>query len=84
MVTLKLAQVSLFLDQLGVMVFAVEPPLVRDVVRRADRAPSMGALEAALVISSSIYSNLKKHIPLRYSSDITYDLLTKCVYLQET
>lgn len=62
-VTLKLAQVALFLDQLGVVVFAVEPSLVCNVVGWADRTTSMGALEAALMICRSIHSNLKKHVP---------------------
>lgn len=62
MVTLKLAQVSLFLDQLGVVVFAVEPPLMCDVVGWADRTPAMGAFETALVICSSIHGDLLSRI----------------------
>lgn len=58
MIILKLAEVSLLFDQLNVVVLAVELPLVRNVVRRADGASSMAALEAALVIHSVVDSNL--------------------------
>lgn len=58
MVTLKLAQVALFLDKLDVVVLAVESSLVRNIVRRADRTPSMAALETALVVRSPIYRHL--------------------------
>ena len=61
MLTLKLAQVALFLDQLGVVVFAVQPTLMRNVVGWAYRAPSMGAFETALVICCSIHGNLKTY-----------------------
>ena len=57
-VILKLAEVPLLLDQLDVVVLAVQLPLVRNVVRRADGAPSMAALEAALVVHSVINSDL--------------------------
>jgi hypothetical protein len=40
-----------------VVVLAVELPLVRDVVRRADGASSMAALEAALVIHCVVDGN---------------------------
>lgn len=58
MVTLKLAQVALFLDKLDVVVLAVESSLMRNVVRRADRTPSMAALETALVVRSPVYCHL--------------------------
>ena len=58
MVTLKLAQVALFLDKLDVVVLAVESSLMRNIVRRADRTPSMAALETALVVRSPIYRHL--------------------------
>ena len=58
MVALELAQVALLLDELEVVVLAVEPSLVRNVVRWADRAPSMAALEAALMVRSSVYRHL--------------------------
>ena len=58
-IILELAEVPLLLDQLDVMMLAVELPLVRDVVRRADGASSMAALEAALVIHSVVDSYLK-------------------------
>jgi hypothetical protein len=59
MIILELAEVPLLLDQLDVVVLAVELPLVRDIVGRADGASSMAALEAALVIHSVVDSNLK-------------------------
>lgn len=58
-IILELAEVPLLLDQLDVVMLAVELPLVRDVVGRADGASSMAALEAALVIHSVVDSNLK-------------------------
>jgi hypothetical protein len=57
-VILELAEVALLLDQLDVVVLAVELPLVRDVVRRADGASSMAALEAALVVHGVVHGNL--------------------------
>lgn len=57
MVILELAEVPFLLDQLDVVVLAVELPLVRDVVRRADGASSMAALEAALVVHNVVHSN---------------------------
>lgn len=56
--TLKLAQVSFLLDELGVVVLAVESALMRNVVRWADRTPSMCAFEAHLVVRSTIHRNL--------------------------
>ena len=40
------------------VVLAEEHPLVRNVVRRANRAPSIAAFEAALVVCCSIHRNL--------------------------
>lgn len=54
-VTLKLAQVSLLLDELGVVVLAVEPALMCNVVRWADCTPSMCAFETHLVVRSSVH-----------------------------
>lgn len=58
MVTLELAKVALLLDELGVMVPAVEPSLMGYIVRRAYCASSMSTLEAALVVRSSIHRDL--------------------------
>ena len=82
MVTLKLAQVSLFLDQLGVVVFAVEPPLMCDVVGWADRTPAVGAFETALVICSSIHGDLKKiyHFVTLLKEPVIY-LTIVCIYI---
>lgn len=57
-VTLKLAQVSFFLDELGMVMFAVEPTFMCYVVRRADHTPSMGTFETAFMVRSSIHCNL--------------------------
>lgn len=57
-VTLELAQVSFFLDELGMVMFAVEPTLMCNVVRRADHTPSMGTFETAFVVRSPIHRNL--------------------------
>ena len=62
MIILELAEVPLLLDQLDVMMLAVELPLVRDVVRRADGASSMAALEAALVVRLAFQRHLNKKI----------------------
>lgn len=71
MFSLKLAQVALFLDELSVVIFAVESALVCNVVGWADYTPSMGAFETALVIRSPIYSNLRKRESF---SNIMYDV----------
>lgn len=42
------------------VMFAVESALMHNIVGWADNTPSMAAFETALVIRSSIYSNLKK------------------------
>lgn len=61
MVTLELAEIALLLDELSVVVPAVEFPLVRDVVRWADHTPPVGAFEAALVVRSPINRHLYAH-----------------------
>ncbi|KAJ0078164.1 hypothetical protein Patl1_37372 [Pistacia atlantica] len=58
MIILKLAVVSFLLEELNVVMLAIEFSLVCYVVRWADCAPSMAAFEAAPVICSSIYRNL--------------------------
>lgn len=55
---LKLAEVSFLLDQLQVMVFAIELSFMCYVVRRADCATAMSAFEATLVVHCTIYCNL--------------------------
>jgi hypothetical protein len=58
-IVLELAEIALLFDQLGVVVLAEELALVRDVIRRADGAPSMAAFEAALVVHSVVHSDLQ-------------------------
>lgn len=58
MVTLELAQVAFLPDQLGVVVFAVKPALMCNVVRRAYCAASMAAFETTFVVRRSIHRNL--------------------------
>lgn len=59
MVALKLAQVAFLLDELNVMVFTIQAPFVCNVVGWADDTSSMSTFEAALVVCSSIYRDLK-------------------------
>lgn len=55
MVSLELAQVAFLLDQLNMVVFAVEAALVCNVVRRANDAPSMAALETTLMVRCPVH-----------------------------
>lgn len=58
MLTLELAQITFFFDELIVVMFAVESALMCNVVGWANHTTSMAAFEAALVIRSSINRNL--------------------------
>lgn len=58
MVSLKLAEVALFSDELCMVVFAEEFALMCDVVRRAYCATAMAAFEAAFVVRSSVHTHL--------------------------
>lgn len=64
---LELAVVALLLEELIVMVLAVEPTLVCNVVGRANSAAPMTALEAGFVVRSSINLDLENE-----SIDITH------------
>lgn len=57
---LKLTVVSFLLEQLNVVMLAVEFPLVYYVARWANSATAIGAFEAAPVVCSSIHRNLAK------------------------
>lgn len=58
MIALELAEIALLLDELSVVVPAVQFPLVCDVVGWADHTAPMGAFEAALVVRSPINRHL--------------------------
>jgi len=57
---LKLAVVSFLLEELNVVVLAIEPSLMCYVVGRTNGAPSMTALEAAFVVRSPVNGDLKR------------------------
>ena len=78
MFVLKLTEISLLFDQLNMMVLAVELPLMRDVIRRADGASSMAALEAALVIHSVIDSDPLNWIDCLVASNTFLSGASKC------
>lgn len=80
MFILELAVVSLLLDELGVVVLAVEPPLMSNVVGRTYRATSMAALEAALVVRCSVDRDLTKMA--RMYVRITIDIQQKWYLLK--
>ena len=58
LLTFQLAQVALLFDELDVVVLAVEPPLMSYVVRGANCATPVGALEATLVVRRPIHRHL--------------------------
>lgn len=71
MISLELAVVSFHLEELHVVVLAVEPSLMSYVVGRADGAAPMAALEAAFMVRCPINCDLQrdsfvkvKHDPL--------------------
>lgn len=66
MVSLKLAEVALFSDELCVVVFAVEFALMCDIVRRAYCATAMGAFEAGFVVRSSIHTHLHQEFVAQF------------------
>ena len=78
MIVLKLAEIPLLFDQLDMMVLAEELPLVRDVIRRADGASSMAALEAALVVHGVIDSNPLNWIDCLVASNTFLSGASKC------
>lgn len=78
MIVLELAEIALLFDQLGVVVLAEELALVRDVIRRADGAPSMAAFEAALVVHGVIDSNPLNWIDCLVASKTFLSGASKC------
>lgn len=62
---LKLAVIPFLLEELDVVVFAVELSLMSNVVGRAYDTSTMSALEAASVISCSIHSDLHRRLKVQ-------------------
>jgi len=59
-VAFELAEVALLLDQLNVVVLAVQSALMPNIVRRAYCAPSLAALEAAFMIGTPVHRHLQR------------------------
>lgn len=58
MITLELAQVSFLLDQLNMVMLAIEAPLVSNIVGWANYTASMTTFEATFVVWCSIHRYL--------------------------
>ena len=50
MIALELAKITLFFDELSMVMLTIKTPFVPDIVGWADCAPSLTTLEATLVV----------------------------------